>query len=227
MTKGLFITSTGTDIGKTYISGEIIKLLRENRVNAGYYKAALSGAVIENEKILECDVLEVLRKCSIKGEINEFVSYVMETPLSPHLASKIENIDINIDKIKSDFEKIKEKYDYITVEGSGGIICPLNIEKNLMLIDIIKELNLDILVVAKPVLGSINSTVLTIEYAKNHGINVKGIILNEFDKESILHRDNKEVIENITGIPVIDCVEENKGLNIDTKFLCSLYKEME
>ncbi len=226
MTKALFITATSTDVGKTYISSLITKSLIDNKVNAGYYKPVLSGANIENNKVISCDGLEVLKYSSLNEDLDKCVSYIMKTPVSPHLASKIEGIDINLDKIKSDFNNLKEKYDYITVEGAGGIICPVNLERNIMLTDVIKALNLDIVIVTNPYVGAINSTVLTVEYAKSIGINIKGIILNCFDYKNIAHIDNKNVIESITNIPIIDVVEKNKGLNIDTNTICSLYREV-
>ena len=143
MTKGIFITATSTDVGKTYVSSLIIKSLIDNRVNAGYYKPVLSGANIENNKIVSCDGLDVLNYSSLNEDLSKCVSYIMETPVSPHLASKVEGIDINLNKIKSDFNALKEKYDYITVEGAGGIICPVNLNRNIMLTDIIKELKKD------------------------------------------------------------------------------------
>lgn len=226
MTKGIFITATGTDIGKTYITSSIIKALRNSGINAGYYKAALSGAVIENKKIVKCDCLDVLEKSGIKGVVSDFTTYTMEAPVSPHLASKIENISIDIEKIKEHFNKLKKEYDVLTVEGSGGIICPLNNETGLMLTDVIKELELDIIIVSNPDVGSINSTVLTVEYAKNIGINIKGIILNKFDRENYVHLDNKIYIQCITGIDVIDTVERNMEINLVVNEVLALYKEI-
>lgn len=226
MTKGIFITATGTDIGKTYITSSIIKTLRNSGFNAGYYKAALSGAVVENNEIIECDGLEVLKKSGIKGKIENRVSYIMETPVSPHLASKIENINIDIEKIKMDFNKLKKEHDILIVEGSGGIVCPLNIDSGLMLVDVIKELSLDIIIVSDPGVGTINSTVLTAEYAKNHGINVKGIILNNYEKNNKVHSDNKKVIELLTGVKVIDVVEKNMEINLDSSEVLRLLKEI-
>lgn len=228
MSKGIFITATGTDVGKTFVTALIVKLLRQHGLNAGYYKAALSGAEYIDGKLIAGDAQYVCDVSLLKEEPNSLVSYIYETAVSPHLASQIENKPVEMDVILSDFNKVKDKFDFITVEGSGGIVCPIRMDhKTIMLTDIIKELNLDVIIIAPAALGSINSTVLTVNYTKNLGICIKGIILNQYDKENFLHLDNKNKIEELTGIPVIACVpEHSSNLDIDIEALIALYKEI-
>ncbi len=201
MTKGIFITATGTDIGKTYVSALIVKAIREKGINCGYYKPALSGDVYPND----CEY--VLKTAGINKEANNYVSYKFKPAVSPHLASQLENNPIELDKIISDFNRIKIEHDYVLVEGAGGIVCPFG--DNLLLPDVIKALELDIIIVASASLGTINSTVLTAEYAKNHGINVKGIILNNYNEKDLMQIDNKKMVEKLTGIKVIATIKTN------------------
>jgi len=201
MTKGIFITATGTDIGKTYVSALIVKAIIEKGINCGYYKPALSGDVYPND----CEY--VLKTAGINKEANNYVSYKFKPAVSPHLASQLENNPIELDKIISDFNRIKIEHDYVLVEGAGGIVCPFG--DNLLLPDVIKALELDIIIVASASLGTINSTVLTAEYAKNHGINVKGIILNNYNEKDLMQIDNKKMVEKLTGIKVIATIKTN------------------
>ncbi|CCY62426.1 aTP-dependent dethiobiotin synthetase BioD [Clostridium sp. CAG:967] len=226
MTKAIFITATGTDVGKTYISGLLVKKMRELGYNCGYYKPALSGAVEVDGKLIPGDCDYVLKCANIEVEAKDYVSYIFKPAVSPHLAAQMENNPIKLDKIISDFAKIKKKFDYVVVEGAGGIVCPFNLkEEMLMLPDVIKALGLDVLVVASAALGTINSTVLTVEYAKHHGINVKGIILNNYNEDDIMQNDNKIQVENLTGIKVIAEVKDNQnGIEIDN--ITSLFKEV-
>ena len=221
MSKGIFITATGTDIGKTYVTGLILKLLRENNINASYYKAALSGADLVNDKLIPGDAKYVADISNLKEDPTNLVSYIYKTAVSPHLASEIEDNPIEMNKIKSDFLKAKSNCDYITVEGSGGIICPLRMDNQLiMLKDVIKELNLDIFIIASSELGTINNVVLTVEYAKSNNI-------NNYDENNFLHRDNKKSVERLTGIPVIAKVKTNdKNLDIHINKLLNLYQEI-
>lgn len=228
MSKGIFITATGTDVGKTYITGLITKKLRENGINAGYYKAALSGSEIINGKQTAGDARFVCEISGIQEEPEDLISYIYKTSVSPHLAAQIENKPVETDLIVSDFNKMKKKFDFITAEGSGGIICPLRMDdKVIMLTDVINLLKLDVIIVAQAALGTINSTVLTVKYAQSLGICVKGIILNHYDSKSFLHSDNKKTIERLSNIPVIACVSENsRELNIDIDKLIELYEEI-
>lgn len=157
---------------------------------------------------------------------SDYVSYIFKPAVSPHLAAQIENNPIRLNKIKGDFEKIKKKFDYVVVEGAGGIVCPFNLkEEKLMLPDVIKALGLDILVVASASLGTINSTVLTVEYAKQQGINVKGIILNNYNKDDMMQVDNKNQVENLTGINVVETVADNQD-DLKINNIESVFKEL-
>lgn len=207
MDKKIFITATGTDMGKTYVSALILKKIRESGINAGYYKPILSGAYKSEGKIIPGDAEYV---CSVSGfnvPPESIVSYCFEKAVSPHLAAIYENKAIDPIKIKNDFNIISSKYDYMIIEGCGGIICPLRMDnKRVMLADIIKLLGADIIIVASSELGTINSTVLTVEYARSIGIGIKGIILNRYNKNDIMHRDNKRRIEELTSLPILACV---------------------
>lgn len=195
MTRGIFITATGTDVGKTYVSALLVKSIP----NCGYYKPALSGDVYPND----CEY--VIKTAGIKK--GDYVSYKFKPAVSPHLASQLANNPIKLDKIKTDFERIKKDFDFMVVEGAGGIVCPFG--DDLLLPDVIKALGLDIIIVASASLGTINSTVLTVEYAKNHGINIKGIILNNYDETDFMQVDNKKMVEKLTGIKVIATVKNS------------------
>ena len=209
--KGIFIAATGTDVGKTYISALLVKLLCENGVNCGYFKPALSG--------LSPDVVNDVQYVSnVSGEqftLEENVSYSFEEAVSPHLASVRAGVKISLDKIIKDYEKLSNKYDFIVVEGAGGLTCPFDLSDTIFLLpDVIKAMGLDVIVVADAGLGTINSTLLTCEYAKSKSINVKGIILNNFDCDNFMHQDNLEQVERLTGVKVVATVK-SKATSLD------------
>ena len=134
------------------------------------------------------------------------------------------NQKIDISKIKYDFAQISKKYDYLLVEGAGGITCPLIVEKDekYLLKDLIWELGLSTIIVADAGLGTINSTLLTVEYARANGIEVEGIILNNYDSNNFMHWDNLEKVETLCGVNVVATVA--KGAN-DIMLLEGLFKE--
>ena len=142
MGKALFITGTGTDIGKTYVTGLIVKKLRDAGLSAGYYKAALSGAEARADgTLLPGDALHVAQVANLAAE-EATVSYIYRDAVSPHLAAKIENRPIDFDVVERDYRAAKARTDYLTVEGSGGIICPLrwDNEEHVILDDLVLRL---------------------------------------------------------------------------------------
>lgn len=226
MAKGIFITATGTDVGKTYVTGLIVKKLREAGLNAGYYKAALSGAEVSESGLIPGDAAFVAEMAGIPETPSSLVSYIYEEAVSPHLAAQREGNPVELPKIVEDFNKAAAKYEYLTMEGSGGIICPIRWdEKQLLLEDIIQELHLGTLVIANALLGSINACVLTTYYLKQHNIPVRGIILNNYDATDFMQVDNRKMIEALSGVPVIACVAPNsQNLDIDLEVLKQLYQ---
>lgn len=226
MSKSIFVTGTGTDVGKTYVTALIVKKLREYGLNAGYYKAALSGAEMVNDKLVAGDADYVNTVSRINEKPNDMVSYIYRNAVSPHLASKIEGNPVDINKVVEDYKDICERFDYVTMEGSGGIVCPIRYDENnkIFLKDIIKELGLSTIIVADAGLGTINSIVLTVEYMRSYNIEIKGIILNKYTG-GIMQEDNKKMVEEITNIPVIACVKPyERNLDIDVDTLKDIYE---
>ena len=229
MAKGIFITATGTDVGKTFVCGLIVKKFRQNGINCGYYKPVLSGLEEINGELIPGDCKWVVDTAGINIDPMECVTYAFKPAVSPHLASRMADRPISVDKIKEEFQKRKNIYDYIVVEGAGGITCPFRMEdgEQILLPDIIKALNLDVIIVAPAGLGSINYALLTCEYAKQAGINIKGIILNGYDEKDFMHKDNKDCIEKLCGVKVIATVKKDeKDLNIEEKTLLNTFKEI-
>ena len=226
--KSIFVTATGTDIGKTYISALLVKKLRESGFNCGYYKPALSGAIKQPDGSLlpgDCDF--VVKTAGLDVNPEDCVTYCFEEAVSPHLAAERLGVKIEKSKIKSEFEQRKKNYDYLVVEGAGGITCPFNMKEEILLLpDIIKALGLNAVIVADGGLGTINSVLLTVEYAKQQGINIKGLILNNFQEDNFMHLDNKKQIERLTGINVIATVKKgDEDLNISINDLLKIWEE--
>ncbi|WP_243577990.1 dethiobiotin synthase [Clostridium minihomine] len=220
--KGLFITATGTDVGKTFATGLIVQKLRQAGCRAGYYKAALSGA----QSIAQSDAGYVNRFADIGQPEETLVSYWYRNAVSPHLAAKLEGNPVELSQIVKDYQAVQEQYEYVTVEGSGGIVCPIRWDdkEHLLLEDIIKTLNLPTVVVADAGLGAINGTVLTVEYLRRCKISIKGVVLNRYTGGR-LQEDNVRMIEEIGRVPVIACIPPGeKELQMDVHQLKALYE---
>lgn len=225
---GIFVTGTDTEVGKTFISSLLVKGLRDYGIDAGYFKGVLSGAIEMDGKLIPGDAHEVCEMSGLKEEYNNMVSYTLRNPYSPHLAAHIEEVDINLQKIISDYKNMMEKYEFLVVEGSGGIVCPIKIEGDeiILLEDIIRDLGLSTILVARASLGTINHTILTVNHLKSIGIEVTGIIINGYDEDDIIHKNNKKVIERLTGITNICTVSNMDKNSIDEGTVLNILRLM-
>jgi len=177
-------------------------------INCGYYKPVLSGALKQNAKYILGDAKYVIDIADLEQRPEDCVSYAFEDAVSPHLAANIINEKISKEKLFSDLEVMKNKFEYLLIEGAGGMTTPLVLtdKETYLLNDFIKDIQSNVIIVADAGLGTINSVLLTTEFAKSKGINIKGIILNNF-QETLICKNNKDSIEQLTGIKVIATVK--------------------
>ena len=206
MNKGYFVTATGTDVGKTFVTALLVKKWRDSGIDAGYYKAALSGAELRDGKWVAGDADYVKRVAGLSDSQEQLVSYVYKEAVSPHLAARKEGNPVELTKVKADFEAACARYEFIFTEGSGGIICPIRYDdQKIFLEDIIKTVNLPILVVTTAALGSINACVLTVEYARSRGLDIRGLIVNRYGSSGNLEMedDNIRMMQDLTDLEIL------------------------
>ena len=208
----LFITGTDTGVGKTYISSIIGKHLKyEENKNIGYMKPIESGGTE--------DTTTLKNTLNLNDDLNLINPINLKNPLSPNIAFEVENYNISLDeiknKIKNSFNILKNKYDFLIVEGAGGVCVP--IKDNFLMSDLIKFLNLPTVVVSRPNLGTINHTILTIEHLRNKDIEVKGVIINCITdlNEVSYYEKTFETIENVGNIDIIGIVHDKDDYKID------------
>lgn len=155
-----FITGIGTGIGKTITSAVLTEKLK-----ADYWKPIQSGDLESS------DSLTVKNLISNKKTVIHPECYRLTQPLSPHLSARLDGIEIDLNKIK-----IPLTENNLIIEGAGGLMVPLN--ETELIIDLIKKLGAEVILVSQNYLGSINHTLLSINLLKQYEIPVKGIIFN-------------------------------------------------
>ena len=184
MNKTIFITGTDTDIGKTFVCIGLCLSLEAKGLKVGYYKPFQSGAYEKNGVLIALDVEEFKKYPNIKTKY----SYLFKGDVSPHLASLLNNLEVDIEKIKNDLQELSLECDFVVIEGAGGLSCPACSKK--LYSDIIKELNQEIIIVTTPDLGRINHTLMTIDCAKSNGIKIKGLVINKMPDNKTLSQEN-------------------------------------
>ncbi|KFN04078.1 ATP-dependent dethiobiotin synthetase BioD [Bacillus clarus] len=196
---GFFVTATDTEVGKTVVAGALAGVLRNRGYNVGVYKPLQSGHVASNP---DGDAARLKAVAGVPTEEDKICPYSIEEPLAPRLAMKRAGRTVTLKQITSHYKELLEEFDSLLVEGAGGFAVPYT--EDALVIDFAKELELPLIIVARPTLGTVNHTVLTISYAKVHGLTVAGVILSgckEYEKERV--QENKEMIEELSGVPVI------------------------
>lgn len=203
MGKGIFIIGTDTDVGKTFITAGLTYKLKENGHNVVAFKPIQSGGILGNDgkTLIPPDTKYIKDICNIENDHSEMNTYCLKEEVSPHLAAKMENIEISKEKIIEQYNELSNKYDYVIVEGAGGIVVPL-IENKYFVYDLIKDLNLDVVIVARAGVGTINHTVLTNEFLKQNYIKAKGIIINQYN-DKFYEKDNIEMISKLTQLDIL------------------------
>ncbi|WP_316784354.1 dethiobiotin synthase [Pedobacter frigiditerrae] len=203
MANNYFVTGIGTGIGKTIVSAIITE-----KLNADYWKPIQSGD-LEQSDSLAIERLISNDKTKIHPE-----TYRLNNPLSPHLSAKIDGIEIKLNQFI-----LPETQNNLIVEGAGGLMVPLNNKE--LILDLIKYLNLEVILISQNYLGSINHTLLTLNTLKQHNISIKGIIFNgEANSESESYILNYTGISLLGNIPVLKAldktsiVEAGKNINL-------------
>lgn len=186
-----FITGTDTGIGKTVVSAVLAKGL-----NASYWKPIQAGLQEET------DTEFIRRSAGLTGSNIIQEQHRLNTPMSPHAAAEIDNVEIKMD----DFELPEYPSDHLIVEGAGGLMVPINDDE--MIIDLISYLQLPVVLVARSSLGTLNHTFLSLEALRNRDIPILGVVLNGRKNES-----NRKAIEYYGDVDVLAEIGTISALN--------------
>lgn len=202
---GYFVTGTDTEVGKTLISGALILKLREQGINAIGFKPVVAGTYQDaTGKSLNEDV-ETLRIASNLGsnELN-LCPYVLDQPAAPHLVAARQSLKLEMSVMAEAFQNIQNQADCVVVEGAGGLLIPLNDQKDLS--DFAKEIHLPIILVVGMKLGCINHALLTYEAIKARNLNIAGWIANTLYTEMPLLQENLQTLKTRMTTPFLGLI---------------------
>jgi len=150
---------------------------------------------------------QFLRKSlNLQDPIEKINPYFAPEPLSPHLAFSRQKKSINVGNIKKIYQQLAAQHDLMLVEGAGGLMVPL--KEDYLVADLIKDFDLDVVIVARLGLGTINHTLLTISQAREMGLNVKGVVFSETEKggKGIPEKTNPDVIQKYGKVRVLGTI---------------------
>ena len=203
----LFVTGTDTGVGKTFITAGIAAELASEGAKVGVYKPVETGAPKNADKKFFSNDLEFIKK--IAPQVQTKSSYLLEIPAAPMVSADVEDVVIEKNIIKKDYEELSKTCDIVIVEGAGGLMVPF--AKDFLAADIAKMFNMPVLIVAKPDLGTINHTLLTIEFAKKKGLKIAGVVINNYPENTtdVAIKTAPMIIQKFSDIPYLATVPKN------------------
>ncbi|MBZ5750387.1 MULTISPECIES: dethiobiotin synthase [Metabacillus] len=208
---GIFVTGTDTDVGKTIISSGLAAVLNEKKIDVGVFKPLLSG-ISREDPASDTSLLKKLSKTTLSYE--EITPFAFKEPLAPYVAGKLEGKNVTSEEVLNHWEKIRRKHEFFIVEGAGGISVPLG--KQFLVSDLIKAMQLPLVIVARPNLGTVNHVFLTVQYAKSLGLPVAGVVINGIsDHPDLAEKTNPELIEELCGVPILGITPKLKEVTIE------------
>ena len=173
---GIFITGTDTEIGKTVVAGGVAAALKAGGVDVGVMKPIASGGVEHKGCIVSEDAIFLKHAAQVDDALDLINPICLRHPLAPSVAAEIEETSIDLRQIDEAFAELCQRHEFIVVEGVGGIAVPIC--ENVFVADLAQRFQLPLLIVARPNLGTINHTVLTVEFARSYNLEICGIVLN-------------------------------------------------
>ncbi len=211
--KGVFVTGTDTDVGKTMIAAGLTAGLRRRGLQAVYFKPMQSGCPEAGGKLLPTDAGWARDLAGLPEPLELLTPITLRLPLAPGVAAAREGVAVDLGRIAQAIQELSSRYEFFVVEGAGGLYVPL-IDTGFLVLDLICWLGLPLLVVARAGLGTINHTALTVMAARQRGVEVAGIVLNRGSATpNLAEQTNPAVIEAITGRPILARVPEIDNLN--------------
>jgi dethiobiotin synthetase len=218
MKPGIFITGTDTGVGKTVVAAGLALALRAQGIKVGVMKPIATGCDGSEGRLISRDAAFLMEAAE-----NEFTGWVNPVryrhPLAPNVASVLEKREVDLDKVRQAYLELQKHYDFIIVEGIGGLLVP--IMNDYFVANLIREFQLPLVVVARGGLGTINHTLLTVDAAVIRGFEIKGIIFNRVPlvNVSLAEVTNPKIIHDLTGLPILGSIPELDNLNVeDGKF---------
>lgn len=224
--RGVFITGTGTGVGKTAVAAGLAWALRKRGIDVGVMKPFATAGRVFSKKYRSSDTAVLARAAGTFEPDHELNPFFYSIAASPLMASQARNEPpVDIAKTMLALEKLAGRHDFTIVEGIGGIMVPLT--ENEYVADFAKRIDLPVVIVSQPMLGTLNHTLLTVMACQKFGLDIKGIIINKMPKKpSIIEQKTPKVIEELSGVPVLGTLPFSKGANY-AKIGRLLEKEMD
>jgi dethiobiotin synthetase len=224
---GVFITGTDTGVGKTLIAAGLVAALKDQGIDVGVMKPLESGAPSFGSAPIPRDALYLKEIAGIHDGLDLINPYCFQAPLAPGVAAEKEGVKIDLRRIKGIYEELKERHQFMVVEGAGGLLVP--IAQGVLLPELIKLLGLPLILVARSSLGTINHTLLSLFYCQQEGLEVAGVIMSKSMPDADpSEASNAQVVAQLSGVPLLGSfpyLRDYAGVKGNRAFLAQIFTE--
>jgi dethiobiotin synthetase len=223
--KIIFVAGTDTDAGKTLVTGLLAKYLGSQGYRVVTQKWVQTGADLTNDIDIHLSLMGKEKK-DFAPYLKLMQPYGFKPACSPHLAARSSRQKISLTKIKRSTEKLSKDFNFVIIEGVGGLLTPLNGKTTL--IDLVKTMQLPVILIAANKLGAINQTLLSLEALKIRKISLIGTIFNNVSpnvKKYILN-DNPLIASTLSKTKILGTVPYEKDKNKLQKYFNSIGKKI-
>ena len=213
--KGLFITGTDTGVGKTLIGSAIAHILHTKGLRVGVFKPIATGCRVERGKLISDDAVFLAKHadCQLPLTIINPISYI--TPAAPIVCSKVENRRVDYSRIEDAYLQLCETCDFVIVEGIGGLRVPIS--TNVDVLEMADQFKLPVVVVARPNLGTINHTLMTVDLIRLNRLPFAGVVINGMKLDAdIAEKTAPEVISDVGHVDILSIVPLDAGSSVET-----------
>lgn len=201
-----FVIGTDTGVGKTYFSHRLIQHFVSQSIQTIGMKPIASGfdqlpsGEWENE-----DVAQLCAASNVKADMDLINPYAFKPAIAPHIAAAEADVEIKLDTIVTAYQALSQQAEIVVVEGAGGLMVPLNQTQTLL--DMVKVLQLPVILVVGMRLGCINHALLTMQVLTAHGIEVAGWVANQIDPAMSRYQENLKTLQSLINVPLLDTLE--------------------
>jgi len=215
---GLFVTATDTEVGKTMVAGGIARVLRDQGRRVGVFKPAASGCGVVDGELVSEDA-EFLAACAGVADSADVAPLKFAEPLAPNVAAARAGEAVDLDAMFAAYRRVVASSDCVVVEGVGGLLCPLS--DDFWVIHLAQLCRLPLVIVARPGLGTINHTLLTLHAARSAGLAVAGVVINRYPEgaDDAAMMTNAQQIAERGDVDVLAVVLDDPAASVEKRVL--------
>lgn len=209
--RGIFITGTDTGVGKTVVACALAAWASRCGVDVGVMKPIATGGRLlpdgSRRRWVSDDAVRLAQAAAVSDPWTLINPICFKEPIAPWTSAMRAKSSIRLSTVRKAFRELSKRHEVLIVEGVGGLMVPLS--AHLTVADLMEDLGLPLLIVARPGLGTLNHTLLTVQAAQQRRLPLLGVVVNQVSSSSddpmsrLTERTNPEVLRRLVQVPVL------------------------